>query len=272
MSYEGLKQKVDHLLGQNAQHCDPVRFAYIQSLVKRIEQPMYCENASLITKATVAIEQYELALAARRAQVTSMLDAFLRISPDKSQEAHALFEQCQFNQLEKLCKQLHRTQKANIDSAPLSELNKSINKFVDDTPADDEELSFEQILNLQEKDVVATASARQSLKHESLESHDKENVEITEPQENREAVIELQSMKVFRESVKHVNIDKIIDRAINDEPANPGPHNPHMLAIKSLTQMRELSPEYLRRFASYIETLLWLEKNATKLGDFKKVL
>jgi len=71
-------------------------------------------------------------------------------------------------------------------------------------------------------------------------------------------------MKQLRESMKHLNIDKIIARAINEGPENPGPLNPQMLAIKSLINMRDLSPSYLRRFASYIETLLWLEKNINK--------
>ena len=89
------------------------------------------------------------------------------------------------------------------------------------------------------------------------------------PSGSDELKFELQSMKRFRESMKYFNIDKIINRAINDFPENAGPHNPHMLAIKSLMQMKELSPQYLRRFASYIETILWLEKNSTKLNRKK---
>ena len=44
-------------------------------------------------------------------------------------------------------------------------------------------------------------------------------------------------------------------------PQNPGPLNPQMLAIKSLSTMRELSPDYLNRFVSYVDTLLWLERS-----------
>jgi hypothetical protein len=32
-----------------------------------------------------------------------------------------------------------------------------------------------------------------------------------------------------------------------------------MLATRSLSAMRRLSPEYLSRFVSYIDTLLWLQ-------------
>jgi len=89
------------------------------------------------------------------------------------------------------------------------------------------------------------------------------------PDNGTDKKFELQSMKNFRESMKYFNIDKIISRAINDFPENAGPHNPHMLAIKSLMNMRDLSPQYLRRFASYIETILWLEKNSVKLNKKK---
>ena len=77
---------------------------------------------------------------------------------------------------------------------------------------------------------------------------------------------ELQSLKSIRESMKYSNIDATIDRAIEHFPENAGPHNPHMLAITSLMKMRDLSPQYLRRFTSYIETVLWLEKNEVKLN------
>ena len=78
--------------------------------------------------------------------------------------------------------------------------------------------------------------------------------------------LELRSMKYFRESMKHFNVDKTIARAIIEEPQNPGPLNPHMIAIRGLTKMQELSPAYTRRFTGYIETLLWLEKNLNKLN------
>ncbi|HSW05521.1 DUF2894 domain-containing protein, partial [Aquabacterium sp.] len=34
----------------------------------------------------------------------------------------------------------------------------------------------------------------------------------------------------------------------------------HALVLRSLTLMRELSPDYLSRFMSHIDALLWLEQ------------
>jgi hypothetical protein len=33
-----------------------------------------------------------------------------------------------------------------------------------------------------------------------------------------------------------------------------------MLVLRSLALMQDISPDYLRRFVSQVETLLWLEK------------
>lgn len=53
-----------------------------------------------------------------------------------------------------------------------------------------------------------------------------------------------------------------IKAALASQPENPGPLNPQMLAIKSLSHMRDLSPHYLDRFISYIETLAVLDMAA----------
>jgi hypothetical protein len=49
-------------------------------------------------------------------------------------------------------------------------------------------------------------------------------------------------------------------QATHRAPENAGPLNSHMLVLRTLGLMRELSPHYLRRFLSHTETLLWLEQ------------
>lgn len=50
--------------------------------------------------------------------------------------------------------------------------------------------------------------------------------------------------------------------ALSSRPDSPGPLNPQMLAIKSLSLMQQLSPHYLRRFIAYVETLATLDRVA----------
>lgn len=75
----------------------------------------------------------------------------------------------------------------------------------------------------------------------------------------------MHSIRYFRESWVKANSERLVANAIENAPKDAGPLNSHKLAIRSLMAMRDLSPEYLNRFVSYIETLLWLEKAGERL-------
>lgn len=81
---------------------------------------------------------------------------------------------------------------------------------------------------------------------------------------------ELESTRRLRDSLARINADKLLALALKDAPDNPGPLNPEMLAIRSLTVMREISPAYLGRFVPYIDTLLWLEQANARTRSQKK--
>lgn len=71
---------------------------------------------------------------------------------------------------------------------------------------------------------------------------------------------ELTAVRGFRESWLKRIFDKRVAQAIREGPENPGPLNPDMLLVKSLSAMRDLSPHYLYRYLAWLDTLLWLEK------------
>lgn len=75
---------------------------------------------------------------------------------------------------------------------------------------------------------------------------------------------ELESTRRFRDSLARSKANRLVKHAALDAPSDPGPLNPQMLAVRSLEVMRELSPPYLNRFVSYIDTLLWLQQAAEK--------
>ena len=54
------------------------------------------------------------------------------------------------------------------------------------------------------------------------------------------------------------------DQAMVRGPENAGPLNPHMLVLRSLALMRQLSPDYLQRFLSHVDSLLWLDQENQK--------
>lgn len=71
---------------------------------------------------------------------------------------------------------------------------------------------------------------------------------------------ELRSVQRFRETWERLGAEETVVQATHRAPENAGPLNSHMLVLRTLALMRELSPHYLRRFLSHTETLLWLEQ------------
>lgn len=79
------------------------------------------------------------------------------------------------------------------------------------------------------------------------------------PGGDHKAKPEMKSVQRFRETWSRISAVDQVDKAIVRGPENAGPLNSHMLVLRSLGLMREISPDYLRRFLGQVETLLWLE-------------
>lgn len=71
---------------------------------------------------------------------------------------------------------------------------------------------------------------------------------------------DLKSLAGFREVWAKIAAEDQLDRAWARQPENAGPLNPHMLVLRTLGLMRQLSPEYLGRFMAQVDALLWLEQ------------
>lgn len=75
---------------------------------------------------------------------------------------------------------------------------------------------------------------------------------------------ELASVRRFRRTWSHSRSQEQVTQAVARKPANAGPLNSHLLVLQSLALMRELSPDYLRRFLLHVESLQWLEQAGEK--------
>ena len=71
---------------------------------------------------------------------------------------------------------------------------------------------------------------------------------------------ELKTSRVFRNTWSKLSVDRQVAQALDQAPKNAGPINSHMLVLRSLTLMRDISPDYLNRFTSYVDSLLALEQ------------
>lgn len=71
---------------------------------------------------------------------------------------------------------------------------------------------------------------------------------------------DLKTIRYFRTTWAKLSVDRTLNHAFEQGPENAGPLNSHMLVLRSLSLMRHLSPDYLSRFMSYVDTLLWLDQ------------
>jgi hypothetical protein len=71
---------------------------------------------------------------------------------------------------------------------------------------------------------------------------------------------ELRTLSYFRSTWSRLSAQRRLNETLAAVPENAGPLNSHQLVHRALTLMRELSPEYLHRFMSHVDALLWLDR------------
>ncbi|MGJ8686487.1 MAG: DUF2894 domain-containing protein [Spongiibacteraceae bacterium] len=122
-------------------------------------------------------------------------------------------------------------------------------------PQDATKSALEQQLLQQECVLLGSATF-------SVASSDVEPKDTAEP-------LALKSNQKMQRGRQERSLEKRIELALAEAPDSPGPLNPQMLAVKALSNMRELSPQYLSRFVAYLDTLFWLEQAEGTAGAKK---
>ncbi len=89
-----------------------------------------------------------------------------------------------------------------------------------------------------------------------------------------QAVPELRSIACFRETWSRLSTEQQLAETLACAPENAGPLNSQHLVLRSLQLMRDIAPDYLQGFMSYLDTLIWLEHASpakpTAKGSAKK--
>ncbi|WP_434516257.1 DUF2894 domain-containing protein [Dechloromonas sp. ARDL1] len=70
---------------------------------------------------------------------------------------------------------------------------------------------------------------------------------------------ELKSVAYFRNTWSKLSAEQQLTQTLAQAPENAGPMNSQHLVLRSLQVMRDVAPDYLRGFMSYVDTLIWLE-------------
>lgn len=73
-------------------------------------------------------------------------------------------------------------------------------------------------------------------------------------------VVELRAVRYFRRDWSRLSTIQQLTTALAQVPENAGPLNSHYLALRAMKEMHDTSPEYLKRFLSYVDALLWLDQ------------
>ncbi|WP_420476937.1 DUF2894 domain-containing protein [Noviherbaspirillum sp. ST9] len=92
-----------------------------------------------------------------------------------------------------------------------------------------------------------------------LDQHSSESTDAR-PAAQSGSRTELKAIRNFRNTWAKLSVDKQVAQALQQAPKNAGPINSHMLVLRSLTLMRDISPDYLGRFMTYADTLLSLDR------------
>lgn len=70
---------------------------------------------------------------------------------------------------------------------------------------------------------------------------------------------ELKSIAIFRNEWSKLSTEQQLTQTLAQAPENAGPMNSQHLVLRSLERMRDIAPDYLQGFMSYIDTLIWLD-------------
>lgn len=81
---------------------------------------------------------------------------------------------------------------------------------------------------------------------------------------------ELKSLRYFRDTWSKLSVDQSVTQALATGPSNAGPLNSHSLVLQSLQLMRDTAPDYLNRFMTYADALLWLDQASSGSKPTKK--
>ncbi len=71
---------------------------------------------------------------------------------------------------------------------------------------------------------------------------------------------QLKTLRYFSSTWSKLSADRRLKQSLVKLPENAGPLNSHQLVHRALTLMRDVSPAYLNRFMSYVDTLSSLEQ------------
>lgn len=234
-----LQATLEQLKTRRADQFDPVRFQYIDSMVRRATLPNAAAAQLVTNKAAEALADYQQRYRNAESTASQQLAALRQQCPTAAASAQQLFAAGHFKALHRLCEQ--QLQKARRNHS----LKDLCQQLANTQPSANHGPDLDQVLHQQEEAIRQTLLADQPAQHSASEA--------------APPPVTLRSRQKLRRLQASQSTHQIVNRAIRERPQSPGPLNPQMLALRALTTMQALSPAYLNRFVDLMDTLRWLE-------------
>ncbi|MFI5445236.1 DUF2894 domain-containing protein [Polaromonas sp. UC242_47] len=206
---------------QGAQYLDPARFHYLEVLSQRLDTAPAEVRRILEGKFKVALADYEQRFRQAKKAASDELASLSAQHPELARELQRLFVAGDFRAM----RRLGGSSAINRPCAPLAQLNQHI----------------------------------RDVKKDSVDHHPGSDLGSSLVSDMA-ANSEMASVRRFRETWSKIAAEGQVAQSVDRGPVNAGPLNSHMLVLRSLALMRKLSPDYLRRFLSHVDTLLWLDQ------------
>ena len=217
------------LTNSGAEHFSPARFFYITSLVEKTQKLSGNIRQIVGEKALHALQSYTNDFHRAKRHASAIVKDTRAHEPDVSEQLDLLLENGKFNEVKRLSARLLAQRPSPIDTLG-DKLNtdRRTEKKDNMPPAP----SFESSVELQRQHFLG---ASENIPGES-------NIESAPEQ--------LKAFIGFREFKEKYDTDRLVRKIIDECPADMGPLNPHMLLVRSIESMRDLSPHYLSRFVT----------------------
>lgn len=248
VSTEDVRYKIAALAQHGSPLFDPVRLHYLETVDRQLANTSGATRLILERKLTDALADYQNRFANAKLEATADVAYVALRYPNSAVDVQRLFESGDFQGVRLLKIRL----KQSTDDRPFTTLVHCLQRG-DSTS---ELRTLDDLLREQESDTAV------------FNPNELTNTDfVSSPRPP-----ELRSLQFFRDIVAKFSADKRVTQAIEAPLENAGPLNSHKLVIRSLCTMRDISPDYLSRFVSYADTLLWLEQSGKKMqGAIEKV-
>jgi hypothetical protein len=227
----GTETLLASLRDHGGERFDAAGWHYLETLARRAAEHEGSVRRLLEAKLDRAVVAFAERFAQARSSAAEILGATCAAHPEAAKELQQLFADSDFPGL----RRLRATLEARKQCAVLAELVSHLEPVLAATPGRP---------SAHQTTPRATASASPTL--------------------------ELKTVRESRATWARMSVEKQLAQAMKLGPQNAGPINSHMLVLRSLAMMQDISPDYLSRMVSYADTLIFLNPGEKEVPVKKK--